>query len=78
MGLEAQYAPILTTVGSLGIEVRLSARASIVGAAPGAPTGIRVWDGTSWVLRPVRVWDGSAWVARPVRHWTGTEWSEPG
>ncbi len=37
-------------------------------------SGLRVWDGFDWILRPVKVWDGTEWVQRPVRYWDGTEW----
>lgn len=36
--------------------------------------GIRIWNGTTWLKRPVQVWNGSAWVPRTVRTWNGSSW----
>jgi hypothetical protein len=35
---------------------------------------LNVWDGTSWVEKPVRYWTGSAWVEKPMYVWTGSSW----
>jgi len=35
---------------------------------------IKVWNGSSWVAKPVKVWNGSAWVAKPVKRWNGSAW----
>lgn len=41
----------------------------------GALTGqIKVWNGTSWVAKPVKVWDGASWVTKPVKQYNGTSW----
>jgi len=37
-------------------------------------SGARVWNGSSWVKRPVKVWNGSSWVRRPVKVWNGSSW----
>ena len=34
----------------------------------------KIWNGTSWVAKPVKVWNGSAWVTKPVKRWNGTAW----
>lgn len=41
---------------------------------PGPVSGIRVWDGSSWVLRPVKRWDGTSWVGATLKAWDGSEW----
>ena len=35
---------------------------------------IKVWNGTSFVAKPVKVWDGSIWTIKPLKRWTGTDW----
>lgn len=35
---------------------------------------IKVWNGSSWVVKPVKVWNGSSWVTKPVKRWNGTAW----
>jgi hypothetical protein len=43
--------------------------------APPASSGkIKVWNGSSWVAKPVKVWNGSAWVVKPVKRWSGSAW----
>ena len=37
-------------------------------------SGIMVWNGSDWVLKPVKFWDGSAWKYKKFCFWTGTEW----
>lgn len=44
-----------------------------------APTGsiegqIKVWNGTSWDVKPVKVWNGSTWVTKPLKYWNGSAW----
>jgi len=42
-----------------------------------APTQnkVRVWDGSSWVLKTVSVWNGSTFVdADSVKIWDGSAW----
>jgi hypothetical protein len=40
-----------------------------------APAGrAKVWNGSSWVVKPVKVWSGSAWVTKPVKVWNGSAW----
>ena len=34
----------------------------------------KVWNGTSWVVKPTKVWNGSAWVVKPTKFWNGTAW----
>jgi hypothetical protein len=40
------------------------------------PTGssIKVWNGSSWVLKPLKRWDGSAWVDAKLKRWNGSSW----
>ena len=35
---------------------------------------IKVWNGTSFVAKPVKVWDGTIWAIKPLKRWTGTDW----
>ncbi|NTW61553.1 polysaccharide deacetylase family protein [Candidatus Saccharibacteria bacterium] len=37
-------------------------------------SGIKVWNGSDWVIKPVKVWNGSDWVIKPVKVWNGTSW----
>lgn len=38
-------------------------------------TGLaKVWNGSSWVRKPVKVWNGSAWVNKPMKRWNGSAW----
>lgn len=36
---------------------------------------IKVWNGSSWDLKPVKVWNGTAWLNKPVKRWNGTSWA---
>lgn len=38
------------------------------------PYGVKVWNGSAWVRKPLKVWNGSAWVQKPVKVWTGSAW----
>lgn len=41
----------------------------------GGTTGqIKVYNGASFVAKPVKVWNGSTWVTKPVKRWNGTSW----
>lgn len=40
----------------------------------GGTGGIKVWNGSAWVPKPVKVWNGSAWVVKPVKRWNGSSW----
>lgn len=35
---------------------------------------VKVWNGSSWVAKPVKVWNGSAWVEKPTKYYNGTAW----
>lgn len=37
-------------------------------------SGVRVWNGSAWVIKPVKEWNGSAWVAREMKYWNGSTW----
>lgn len=44
-------------------------------SAGGGTTGqIKVWNGTSFVAKPMKVWNGTSWVTKPVKRWNGTSW----
>lgn len=43
-------------------------------AAPTDPV-LKVWNGSSWVEKPVKVWNGSTWDApSAVKVWNGSSW----
>lgn len=35
---------------------------------------IKVWDGTSWVVKMVKVWDGAGWNEYPLNYYDGSGW----
>lgn len=37
-------------------------------------SGVRLWNGTTFVNSLVRIWNGSAWVAITTRIWNGSAW----
>lgn len=41
---------------------------------PASGGKIKVYDGASWVKKPVKWWNGSAWVEKPVKRWNGSSW----
>ena len=49
--------------------------AAEIEAVPVTNTGyIKVWDGASWVLKPMKYWDGASWVIKPVKYYNGSTW----
>lgn len=38
-------------------------------------SGLKVWTGAAWVVKPVKVWNGSAWVVKSLKRWTGSAWA---
>jgi hypothetical protein len=47
---------------------------SLVDFAVGNAGLIKVYDGSSWVWKPVKVWNGTSWVTKTLRYWDGTHW----
>jgi hypothetical protein len=44
-------------------------------AGGGGNTGqIKVWDGASWVAKPMKVWTGASWEIKPVKFYDGATW----
>ena len=41
---------------------------------PAGGSGLKVWSGSAWDVKPVKVWNGSAWVIKPLKRWSGTAW----
>lgn len=37
-------------------------------------TGMKIWNGTAWVYKPVRMWNGATWEPRIIKIWDGDEW----
>lgn len=42
---------------------------------PSSTGKIKVWDGSSFIAKPVKVWNGSSWVIKPVKVWNGSSWT---
>lgn len=40
----------------------------------GATGQMKVYNGTSFVPKPVKVWNGSAWTTKPLKRYDGTNW----
>lgn len=51
---------------------------SVDSPPPPVVSGIKAYDGTSWVLHPVKVWNGTAWAAHPLKYWDGSQWALAG
>lgn len=47
-------------------------------AAPSNTGDIKVYNGSSFVAKPVKVWNGSAWVKKPLKRWNGSAWVTTG
>lgn len=44
-------------------------------AGGGGSTGqIKVYNGSTFVAKPVKVWNGSSWVVKPLKYWNGSAW----
>lgn len=42
---------------------------------PISSTGeIKVWNGSSFIAKPIKVWNGTSWVTKPLKYWNGTSW----
>lgn len=37
---------------------------------------IKVWDGVSFVEKPLKVWSGSSWIEKTVKHYKDSVWKE--
>lgn len=57
-----------------GINAAAAATIALRPAVSVASGNMKVWNGTSWVAKPVKVWNGSAWVTKPVKRWNGSAW----
>ncbi len=36
--------------------------------------GLKYWNGSAWVVKPMKRWNGSAWVAATLKRWNGSTW----
>jgi hypothetical protein len=66
-----------TTSGVVGMDssTEHNAENAICAYAIYSPTGMKVWNGSSWVQGTVKVWNGSSWVdAKSVKVWNGSSW----
>ena len=60
---------------SFDIELRDNGAGSFdINLSSGSEGYIKVWDGASWVKKPVKDWTGSAWVTKPLKFWNGSTW----
>lgn len=54
--------------------------AATIGVRPTAGVStagyIQVYNGSSFVKKPVKVWDGASWNIKPVKFWNGSSWTE--
>lgn len=79
--------PTMTAaVGAVTVATRVAMTVSVTGLSvtvsvgvvtiPGASTarGAKVWNGTTWVNKPVKAWSGSVWVQKSVKVWHGSAW----
>ena len=41
---------------------------------PGIIGYIKVWNGSSWVPKPIKVWNGASWQIFPLKYWNGSSW----
>jgi|JI9StandDraft_1071089.scaffolds.fasta_scaffold45643_3 hypothetical protein len=60
---------------SFAIIKNSSTNFSIVKVSAGLLGNVKVWDGSSWVVKPAKIWNGSSWQIKPVKHWTGSLWA---
>lgn len=67
--------PTLLSVTNSWTTARTATGALVVYKSSGSPlSGIGVWDGTEWTVKPVKVWNGSSWVVKPLKRWNGSSW----
>jgi len=61
---------MLTSTGLRVFEVYVD-----INYTAGGSTGqAKVWNGSSFVAKPVKVWNGSSFVTKPLKRWNGTSW----
>lgn len=67
-----------TLTGTLSAAVLWAAFAwSPAPAVTVSSTGdVKVWNGSTRVVKPAKVWNGSAWVQKPVKVWNGSAWAK--
>lgn len=41
-------------------------------AVPG--TGLKYWNGSAWVSKPVKAYVGGSWTSKPLKRWNGSTW----
>lgn len=52
-----------------------SSTRSFTVSAGGTTGQIKVYNGSSFVAKPVKVWNGSSWVTKPLKRWNGSSWT---
>lgn len=67
------------SVANIGIEPvdgEQQARAySVTNIVAAVPLTINVWNGSSWVAKPLRYWNGQGWIDAPaLKYWDGSAW----
>jgi len=38
------------------------------------PGGLKVWNGTQFVIKPLKVFNGTSWVEKPLKRFDGNNW----
>lgn len=69
-GIGGRSWPVTTTTGS-GNALTIALVSTPTSTTGGKP---KVWNGSSWVLKPAKQWTGSAHVEKPMKRWTGSAW----
>lgn len=47
---------------------------SAVSIKPSISGRVKIWDGSSFKLKPVKIWNGSSWVTKQAKIWNGSNW----
>lgn len=55
--------------GTTGFDISLT-----TAAPPSNPGYIKVWNGSSFVQKPVKIWNGTSWAIKPMKRWNGSSW----
>lgn len=52
------------------------ATVSIIKTGGGATGQAKVYNGSSWVAKPIKVFNGSVWATKPLKVYDGSSWTE--
>jgi hypothetical protein len=62
---------VVSSPSSFGGNAESSADYIIFSATSGQ---IKIYNGSTWVWKPVKVWNGASWATKTLRYWDGTAW----